>query len=80
MKLTIREMAVFAMLGALMFASKRLMEVLPNIHLLGTFIVALTVVYRGKALYPLYIYIFLDHLYFIKIIYHELLFYNAYIS
>ena len=30
---------------------------------LGTFIVALTVVYRGKALYPLYIYIFLDGLF-----------------
>lgn len=36
-KLTIREMAVFAMLGALMYASKMIMEVAPNVHLLGVF-------------------------------------------
>ncbi len=40
-----------------MYASKVLMDILPNIHLLGTFIVAITVVYRKKALYPLYIFI-----------------------
>lgn len=57
MKLTIREVAVFGMLGALMFASKQLMEFLPNVHLLGTFIVAITLVYRKKALYPLYTFI-----------------------
>ena len=43
-----------------MFASKMLMEILPNIHLLGTFIVAITVVYRKKALYPIYIYVLLN--------------------
>ena len=57
MKLNVREIAVFSMLGAMMFASKVLMDVLPNIHLIGTFIVAVTVVYRKKALYPLYIFI-----------------------
>ena len=45
------------MLGALMYASKVAMEFLPNIHLLGVMIVALTVVYRKKALYPIYIFI-----------------------
>ncbi len=62
MKLNIKEIAVFSMLGAMMYASKMLTEVLPNIHLIGTFIVALTVVYRKKALYPLYIFIFLTGL------------------
>lgn len=62
MKLTVRETAVFAMLGAMMYASKVLMEVLPNIHLIGTFIVAMTVVYRKKALYPLYIFVFVTGL------------------
>ena len=57
MKLTVREMAIFGMLGALMYASKMLMEVAPNIHLLGVFTIALTVVYRKKALYPIYIFI-----------------------
>ena len=47
------------MLGALMYASKVLMEMAPNIHLLGVFIVAFTVVYRKKALYPIYIYVIL---------------------
>lgn len=60
MKLTIREIAVFGMLGAAMYASKMLMELLPNVHLLGVFVVAFTVVYRQKALYPLYTYVFLN--------------------
>lgn len=59
-KLTIREMAVFAMLGALMYASKMLMEVAPNVHLLGVFTIAFTVVYRKKALYPIYTYVLLN--------------------
>ena len=59
MKLKIREVAVFGMLGALMFASKQLMEVLPNVHLIGTFIVTITLVYRKKALYPLYTFVLL---------------------
>lgn len=60
MKLTVREMAVFSMLGALMYVSKLIMEAAPNIHLLGVFIVAFTVVYRWKALYPIYIYVLLN--------------------
>ena len=63
MKLTTRELAVFSMLGALMYASKLLMEVAPNIHLLGVFTVAFTVVYRKKALYPIYIYVLLNGLF-----------------
>ena len=60
MKLTIREMAIFSMLGALMYVSKVIMEWAPNIHLLGVFTVAFTVVYRAKALYPIYIYVLLN--------------------
>jgi energy-coupling factor transport system substrate-specific component len=63
MRLKIREIAVFGMLGALMYASKMLMEVLPNIHLLGVFIIAFTVVYRKKALYPIYTYVLLNGLF-----------------
>lgn len=60
MKLSIREIAVFGMLGAIMYASKSVMELFPNIHLLGVFIVAFTVVYRRKALFPIYIYVILN--------------------
>ena len=51
------------MLGALMYASKILMEVAPNVHLLGVFTVALTVVYRRKALYPIYTFVILTGLF-----------------
>lgn len=60
MKLTTRELTVFAMLGAVMYASKVILEFAPNIHLLGVFTVSFTVVYRKKALYPIYIYVFLN--------------------
>lgn len=60
MKLTIRETVVFAMLGTIMYASKVIMELLPNVHLLGVFTIAYTVVYRKKALYPIYTYIILN--------------------
>lgn len=43
-----------------MYASKILMELAPNIHLLGVFTIAFTVVYRKKALYPIYIYVILN--------------------
>jgi len=59
LKLSIRETAVFGMLGALMYASKIITEALPNIHLLGMFVVAFTLVYRRKALYPIYTFVLL---------------------
>ena len=58
-KISVKEVAVFSMLGALMYASKIAMEVLPNIHLLATFVISMTVVYRKKALYPIYVFVFL---------------------
>ena len=59
MKLSIKELVTFSMLGAMMYASKVIMEMLPNIHLLGVFVITLTAVYRKKALYPIYIYVLL---------------------
>lgn len=63
MKLSTRELVLFGMLGALMYASKVIMEVAPNIHLLGVFTIAFTVVYRQRALYPIYTYVFLNGLF-----------------
>lgn len=60
MKLTIREIAVFGMLGGIMYGSKLIMELIPNVHLLGVFTIAYTVVYRKKALYPIYTYVILN--------------------
>lgn len=61
--LDVREMVLFAMLGALMFCSKVIMEVLPNIHLLGMLTIVYTVVFRAKALIPIYVYVMLNGVY-----------------
>ena len=54
------EMCIFAMLAALMFVSKVIMEVLPNLHLLGMLTMVYTLVFRSKALIPIYLYVFLN--------------------
>jgi energy-coupling factor transport system substrate-specific component len=51
------------MLGTIMFLSKLIMEFLPNIHLVGTLIAVCTIVYRKKALIPIYIYVLLVGVY-----------------
>lgn len=51
------------MLGTLMFCSKIVMEALPNIHLLGMLTMVYTIVFRGKALIPIYVYVALNGLY-----------------
>ncbi len=61
--LSVREMTVFAMLGALMFVSKLVMEWAPNIHFLGMLTMTYTIVYRWKALIPIYVYVFLNGAY-----------------
>lgn len=63
MRLKVKEAVIFGMLGAVMFASKIIMDAFPNIHLIGVFVVAVTVVYRKKALYPIYIFVMLTGLY-----------------
>ena len=59
-KLSIYEMTLFAMFAAMMLCSKLLMEFLPNMHLLSMFTILLTVVYRKKALVPIYLYVLLN--------------------
>lgn len=63
MKLKGWEISLFPLLGVLMFVSKLLMEFLPNVHLIGMFIVVFTVLFRTKALIPIYIFVFLTGLY-----------------
>ena len=63
MKLTTKELTLFALLGSLMYASKVIMEALPNIHLLGVFTIAFTVVYRKKTLYIIYLYVLINGLF-----------------
>ena len=58
--LTVRETVLFAMLGALMFVSKIILEVFPNIHLLGMFTMVYTIAFRKKALIPIYVYVLIN--------------------
>lgn len=64
MKLSVKETVVFAMLGTMMFVSKQITEALPNVHLLGVFTVAFTVVYRKKALYPIFVFILVSGVFY----------------
>ena len=61
--ITLYELVLFPILGVLMFVSKLFMEFLPNIHLLGMFIMVFTLVFRWKALIPIYIYVVLVGIY-----------------
>lgn len=54
---------MFAMLGTILFCSKILMEAFPNIHFVAMFIIAFTLVYRWKALIPIYIFVLLTGVY-----------------
>lgn len=50
------------MLATIMLCSKLIMEALPNIHLLGALTMVYTLVFRKKALIPIYLYVFLNGL------------------
>ena len=56
-------MVVFAMLATMMFVSKLAMELLPNMHLIGVLTVIYTVVYRKRALIPIYLYVLMNGIY-----------------
>ncbi len=58
-KTMVFELVLFAMLGTIMFCSKFVMNALPNIHPVAMFTIAFTLVFRSKALIPLYVNIFL---------------------
>ena len=58
-----KEIVVFAMLGTIMFLGDFLMEWAPNIHFVGVLTVVYTLVYRKKALIPLYVYVLINGLY-----------------
>ena len=45
MKLSTREIIVFALCGAIMYLAKMLMELVPNVHLTGVFVIVFTSVY-----------------------------------
>ena len=63
-KLTIRETILFGILAALTFALKVVMAPLPNIEPVSLLIMVYAAVFGLKALYPTYIYVVMEILYY----------------
>lgn len=59
-KLSIRQIALFGMLGAVTFGAKFVMSYLPNIEPVSLLVMVYAVVMGRKALYPIYVYVTLE--------------------
>ena len=59
-KLTLREICLFGMLGALTFGVKVAMAGLPNIEPVSLMVMLFAVVFGWKALYPIYLYVLME--------------------
>lgn len=62
--ISLREIALFGMLGALTFAAKVAMSGLPNIEPVSLLVILFAVVFGIKALYPIYLYVLLEILFY----------------
>lgn len=60
MKLTLRQTALFGMLGALTFGAKVAMSGLPNIEPVSLLVMLFAVVFGLKGLFPVYLYVLLE--------------------
>ena len=59
-KLTIRQIALFGVLGALTFGAKVAMSGLPNIEPVSLMVMLFAVVFGWKAIYPMYLYVVME--------------------
>ena len=62
--LSIRQIALFGMLGALTFGMKVVMAALPNIEPVSLMVMLFAVVFGIKGLYPTYLYVLLEILFY----------------
>lgn len=63
-KITVRELALFGVLGALTFAAKYVMSFLPNIEPVSLMVMLFAVVFGRKCLYPIYLYVMMEILFY----------------
>lgn len=63
-KLNLREVVLFGVLGALMFALQVVMSPLPNIEPVSLLVMLFAVVFGWKALYPVYIFVAMEILFY----------------
>ena len=58
--ISLRQIALFGMLGALTFGAKVAMSGLPNIEPVSLLVMLFAVVFGWKALYPIYLYVLME--------------------
>lgn len=63
-KLTLREVVLFGILGALTFGLKFVMAPLPNIEPVSLLVMLFGAVFGWKALYPVYLYVTMEILFY----------------
>ena len=63
-RLTVKDMALFGVLGALTFALKVVMAPLPNIEPVSLMVMLCAVVFGWKCLFPVYIYVTMEILFY----------------
>lgn len=63
-KLTVRQIVLFGMLGALIFAAKYVMAFLPNIEPVSLMVMLCAVVFGWKAVYPIALYVVMEFLFY----------------
>ena len=63
-KLTVRELVLSAVLGAMTFAAKYVMSFLPNIEPVSLCVMLYAVVFGKKWVYPVYRYVLLEVLFY----------------
>ena len=59
-KLTLRQITLFGMLGALTFGAKVAMAGLPNIEPVSLMVILFAATFGWKALYPIYLYVLME--------------------
>ena len=62
--ISVREMVLFAILGAMTFAAKYVMSFLPNIEPVSLMVMLFAVTFGKKWVYPVYLYIALEILFY----------------
>ena len=61
-RLSVRELVLLALLGALMFGSKVVLAAVPNVHLNALFILLAVLLFGSRAFYSVFVYVLLEGL------------------
>ncbi len=63
-KLSLRELVILSLLGAILFVLQVVLGFLPNIELVSLLIILYTRIYGWKAFYPIYLFVALEGLFY----------------